>query len=157
MVTQQGICMQKCGSNELYNSTTTYCDCVQNFTRIGSVCMPCPTGSYYNNGKCTSCPPNSDLLNGKCVCSAGYAADGYGVCQICSSLPNAFILNGLCVKCSNNMVFNALLNTCECPSGKTRNGNLCVSTCNSDELLDTYGNCYTCGLNEIISKGTCTC
>lgn len=132
LVTQQGICMQKCTSNEVYNSITTFCECINNFTRIGTTCMPCPSGSYFSNGNCITCPANSQLLGNKCICSMGYAADGFGVCQTCSSLPNAFILYGLCVKCSNNMVFNVSLNTCDCPLGKTRSGTLCISTCNND-------------------------
>lgn len=157
IVGQQGICVQKCSSNEVYNSSTTLCDCIQNFSRIGSACMPCPTGAYFLSGRCISCRPNSYLNNNRCVCNAGYVDDGYGGCQICSSFPNAFILNGLCVKCSNNMVYNSKLNICECPLGKTRSGNICISACNNDELLDSRGNCFTCGLNEVISNGVCVC
>lgn len=132
LVTQQGICMQKCINNEVYNPITTLCDCLPNFSRIGSTCMPCPTGSYFSNGNCISCPANSGLLSNKCVCMMGYAANGFGVCHPCSSLPNTFMLNGFCATCSNNMVFNASSSTCECPLGKTLSGAICISTCNND-------------------------
>lgn len=46
---------------------------------------------------------------------------------------------------------------CGCPQGKFAQGSICVSQCQNDELLDKDGNCYTCGLNQVISNGQCVC
>lgn len=88
---------------------------------------------------------------------SGFATDAFGICRSCSSLPNAFIMNGLCVKCQSNQVYNSTLGACQCAMGKTWSGNLCVSACHNDELMDKSGNCFTCGMNEIISNGACVC
>lgn len=53
------------------------------------------------------------------------------------------------------MIYNG--QNCACPAGKTLVGSSCISQCQSDELLDSNGNCYTCGLNQVISNGKCTC
>ena len=47
--------------------------------------------------------------------------------------------------------------TCGCPQGKVQEGSMCVSQCKEDELLDSNGNCFTCGANQIISNGQCIC
>lgn len=31
MLTQQGNCIQKCGANQVYNTVTSFCDCLANF------------------------------------------------------------------------------------------------------------------------------
>jgi cysteine-rich repeat protein len=47
--------------------------------------------------------------------------------------------------------------SCGCAQGKFAQGSICVSQCQNDELLDKDGNCYTCGLNQVISNGQCVC
>jgi hypothetical protein len=53
------------------------------------------------------------------------------------------------------MIYNG--ESCACPSGKIAQGSLCISQCQNDELLDSEGNCYTCGANQAISNGKCVC
>jgi hypothetical protein len=132
ILSQQGICLPKCQSNEVFNQLTTACDCIVNYARIGSVCLPCPSNSFYTNGQCIGCPANSVLLNGKCSCTTGYISNSYGLCVQCSSLPNAFMVNNYCATCANNQIYNSTTGTCQCPFGKVLSGSLCVSSCNSD-------------------------
>ena len=47
--------------------------------------------------------------------------------------------------------------SCGCAQGKVLQGMTCVSQCQSDELLDASGNCYTCSTNQVISNGRCVC
>lgn len=147
LVNPQGFCIQKCSNNEIYNERTSSCDCIQNLTRIGGQCTLCPSNSYFSNGQCVSCQTNAYLFNNRCICMPGFATDAFGMCQACSSLANAFIMNGLCVKCQSSQVYNSTLGACQCAMGKTWSGNLCVSACNNDELIDKSGNCFTCGMN----------
>ena len=86
----------------------------------------------------------------------GYAHNKARVCTICASIPNAFIINGYCSICPNNLVYNGN-NGCGCPPGKVLKGAVCSGQCQSDELLDAQGNCYTCGNNQVISNGQCVC
>lgn len=44
-----------------------------------------------------------------------------------------------------------------CPFGKDELGSSCVARCESNELLDKNGNCYSCGQNMVISNGSCIC
>jgi hypothetical protein len=53
------------------------------------------------------------------------------------------------------MIYNG--ESCGCPSGKIAQGSLCISQCQNDELLDSEGNCYSCGANQAISNGKCVC
>jgi cysteine-rich repeat protein len=54
------------------------------------------------------------------------------------------------------MVYNGN-NGCGCPAGRILQGASCVSQCQPDEILDSQGNCYTCGNNQVISNGRCVC
>ena len=94
-------------------------------------------------------------VGGSCVCQQGYAFNSARICTACTSLPNAFLINGVCAVCPNSMVYNG--QTCACPLGRISQGALCVSQCQGDELLDVSGNCYTCKSNQVISGGKCTC
>lgn len=154
---QWGICAQKCGTNEVYNSATQICSCVQGLGRVNGACQICPPGSTPtpDGSACSTCGTNEVLVSGNCVCQQGYAYNSAGVCLACASLPNGFLVNGICAVCPGTMVYNG--NTCACPLGKISQGSLCISQCQSDEVLDSKGNCFTCQNNQIISQGSCTC
>ena len=66
------------------------------------------------------------------------------------------MIQGVCSVCPNNLVYDGH-GGCICTSGKVLKGSSCVSQCQSDELLDSNGNCYTCGNNQVISNGQCVC
>ena len=154
---QWGICARKCGTNEVYNAATQLCSCVDGLARVNGACQICPSGSTptADGSACSTCKANEILVNGQCQCNQGYAYNNAKVCTLCSSLSNGFLINGICAVCPGSMVYNG--NSCGCPAGKTAQGSLCISQCQNDELLDKDGNCYTCGANEAISRGQCTC
>jgi len=122
------------------------------------VCTVCPEGSTATSdgSACNSCGQNQELSGGKCICLKGYALNSDGICTLCSNLPNGFLINGLCSVCPATMVYNGNQG-CSCPPGKVLKGRICSSQCQSDELLDEQGNCYTCGNNQVISNGRCVC
>lgn len=153
-----GICTQKCSTNEVYSVSLQRCVCMQGLGRINGACTICPSGSVAtaDGSGCSSCDANEELVNGKCACKTGFAYNSAQVCTICSSLPNGFLINGVCSVCPRNMVYNGN-NGCGCPAGKILQGASCVSQCQPDEILDNQGNCYTCGNNQIISNGKCIC
>ena len=126
--------------------------------RINGVCTICPAGSSASGdgSACAACGDNQQLVGGQCVCNNGYALNSAKVCIICSSLPNGFLINGACSVCPSNLIYDGNQG-CICPSGKVLQGSTCVSQCKSDELLDSQGNCYTCGHNQVISNGKCVC
>jgi hypothetical protein len=154
---QWGICAQLCGTNQVYNSATQACSCLQGLAKVNGACQICPAGStpLPDGSACSACKVNEVLVNGNCVCQQGYAYNSGNVCTSCTSLPNGFLVNGVCAVCPGSTVYNG--NTCACPQGKVSQGSLCISQCQSDELLDSKGNCYTCGNNQIISNGQCVC
>lgn len=86
----------------------------------------------------------------------GFAYNSARVCTVCNELPNGFLINGHCSVCPKNLVYNGN-NGCGCPLGKVLQGSICTSQCQADELVDSDGNCYTCGNNQVISNGQCVC
>jgi hypothetical protein len=154
---QWGVCAQKCGTNEVYNAATQSCSCIVGLGRINGACQLCPAGSSptADGNACSTCKANEILVNGQCACQQGYAYNSGRVCTACASLPNAFLVNGICAVCPGSTIYNG--NTCSCPQGKVAQGSLCISQCQNDELLDKQGNCYTCGLNQVIANGQCVC
>ena len=155
---QFGICTQKCGTNEIYDSVSQQCACLSGLGRVNGICTVCPAGSRASSdgSSCSICGENEQLVGGICVCKAGYALNSAKVCTICSNLPNGFIINGICSVCPSSLIFNGNQG-CSCPGGKILQGTTCISQCKSDELLDSQGNCYTCGNNQVISNGKCVC
>ena len=154
---QVGACTKKCGTNEVYNTNTQSCNCVLGLGRINGACQLCPAGSTPSSdgSSCSACKENQILVNGQCVCQQGFAFNSAQVCSACSTLPNGFLINRICAVCPGNMIYNG--NSCACPQGKIAQGSLCISQCQNDELLDSDGNCFTCGLNQVISNGQCIC
>lgn len=154
---QWGICTQKCGTNEAYNSLTQSCGCLQGLGRVNGTCQLCPSGSTpaSDGSSCSICGVNQALVGGICACQQGYAFNSAGVCIACASLQNGFLVNGICAVCPGSMIYNG--NSCVCPVGKIAQGSSCLSQCQSDEVLDSKGNCYTCQTNQVISQGTCVC
>ena len=148
---QWGICARKCGTNEVYDPATQVCSCLEGLGRVNGACQICPPGSTPTDdgNACSTCKPNQVLINGNCVCQQGYAFNSAQVCAPCSSIPSGFLINGICAVCPGSMVYNG--NACACPAGKVRQGSLCISQCQSDELLDKQGNCFTCASNQVIS------
>ena len=153
-----GICSRKCGTNELYNPDTHQCECIKGLGRISGKCTVCPPGTQatIDGSSCSNCGANEVLQSGKCVCKTGYAHNSAQVCTSCSEIPNGFLIKGFCSVCPKGTVVIGG-NSCGCPSGKVKKGSMCVSQCQSDELLDTSGNCFTCGSNQVISNGQCVC
>jgi len=155
-MTSTGVCSAKCNINEIYNPTTTLCDCKTGLNRIGGVCVICAIGSVYYQGACISCPLNSQFISGICQCNSGYIKNT-NYCIRCDSLPNTYFINNYCVSCPTTRIYNTNSNQCECPFGKTLSGNKCISSCTIDQLLDTNGNCYSCLMNQVIVGGQCVC
>lgn len=155
---QYGICTQKCLTNEVYDSSSLQCVCLKGLARVSGVCTMCPSGTKASadGSSCSFCGDNQQLVGSQCVCAGGYALNPSKVCTPCSKLPSGFLINGLCSVCPNNLVYNGN-HGCSCPAGKVLQGSVCVSLCRSDELLDSQGNCYTCGNNQLISNGQCVC
>ena len=154
-----GLCVQKCGQNEEYDISAHNCRCLKGLGKVNGVCQICPAGSRptADGSACNHCRANEELRNGQCVCVAGYAYNSAGVCSVCSSLENGFMINGVCSKCPGNKVFDGS-SKCICPAGKVEvSGSTCISQCKSDELIDADGNCYSCALNQIVSNGRCVC
>ena len=155
---QVGSCVAKCGTNEIYDQSSQRCRCIGGLGKVNGACQICPTGSRptANGDGCNFCKVNEQLLNGVCVCEAGYATNSAGVCTVCSSLDNAFIINGVCAKCPGGKVFDGR-SACVCPAGRVEQAGMCIAQCKSDELVDASGNCYSCALNQIVSNGRCIC
>ena len=155
---QYGICSQKCGTNEVYDSASYQCVCLQGLGKVNGVCTVCPTGTMVTSdgSSCSQCTSNEVLSGGKCICKEGYGFNSASVCTLCSDLPNGFILNGICSVCPNNLVYNNN-GGCSCTGGKVLQGVTCISQCQADETIDSNGNCYTCGINQVISNGQCVC
>lgn len=153
---QFGICTKKCGTNEAYDPSVQQCKCLSGLGRINGVCTVCPSGTQVAGEVCSSCAENEQLANGKCICKSGYAYNSGKVCTICSSIPNSFLINGICSVCPSGLVYNGNYG-CDCPAGKVKQGSSCIGQCQADELLDSQGNCYTCGNNQVISGGKCIC
>ena len=155
---QFGICTQKCGTNEEFNPATHKCGCIKGLGRISGVCTVCPPGTQaaVDGSSCSNCGPNEMLNNGLCICKQGFAHNSAKVCTACHELTNGFLINGFCSVCPKTMVVIGG-RSCGCPSGKVLKGSMCVSQCQSDELLDVNGNCFTCGSNQVISNGQCVC
>lgn len=132
--------------------------CFKGLGRINGACTVCPSGATptADGSACSSCGANEELASGKCICKKGYAYNAARICTACSSLPNGFLINGICSVCPNNLVYNGN-NGCGCSGGKVLKGAVCVSQCKADELVDASGHCYTCGNNQIISNGQCVC
>lgn len=153
---QFGICSKKCSTNEVYDSSSQQCSCLAGLGRINGVCTVCPTGTQVVGDSCSSCSQNEQLVNGKCICKTGYAYNTGKVCTFCSDLPNGFLINGVCSVCPSGLVYTGNY-ICSCPAGKIKSGSSCISQCQADELLDSQGNCFTCGNNQAISGGKCVC
>lgn len=126
--------------------------------RINGACTICPVGTTpaSDGSGCSACGDNQQLVGGQCVCNNGYALNSNKVCTVCSSLPNGFLINGACSVCPSSLVYNGNQG-CTCPPGRILQGSTCITQCKSDELLDSQGNCYTCGNNQVISNGKCVC
>lgn len=107
------------------------------------------------NGTCGACGLNQVFSNGNCICVTGYIPNQQNVCTQCSSVIGYFLINGQCATCPGDLVYNGQI--CACPSGSTKIGSKCQLSCNSDELVDTNGLCYSCPIYEIISNGVCVC
>jgi hypothetical protein len=155
---QFGLCTRKCGTNEVYDASIQDCNCIKGLGRINGACQVCPAGSTptADGSGCSNCKANEVLVNGQCLCQQGYAFNAARVCTLCSSIPNGFLVNGICSVCPGNTVYDGA-SKCRCPAGKTAQGSRCISQCQADELLDDKGNCYTCGSNQVISAGKCVC
>ena len=120
--------------------------------------MPCPPGTYLVNGICSTCPLNAENTPSGCQCKRGFIKNNGGSCVICSSLSNAFLINGFCAQCPHSqMTYNPTLKVCECPLGWNIKGGKCIQNCNPDELIDSNGTCYSCPRNMIPNNGTCVC
>ena len=150
--------MAKCANNEIYDQSSQRCRCVGGLGRVSGACQVCPSGSRPSKDgeSCNFCKVNERLLNGVCVCENGYATNSAGVCTVCSSLSNAFIINGVCAKCPGGKVFDGR-SSCVCPAGRVEQGGICAAQCKNDELVDANGNCYSCLLNQVASNGRCMC
>lgn len=130
---QAGICTQKCGTNEDYDPISQQCACLSGLGRVNGVCTVCPAGSRpaADGSSCSICGNNEQLVGGVCVCQAGFALNSGRVCTACASLPNGFMINGVCSVCPNNLIYNGNQG-CSCPSGKVLQGSTCISQCKSD-------------------------
>ena len=153
---KNGICTKNCANNEVYNIISTTCDCVTGLGRVNGVCQVCPAGSSVNaNGTCAACGLNQISSNGNCICAPGYIPNQLNVCTQCASVAGSFLVNGQCATCPGDLVYNG--QTCGCLPGSTKIGSKCHLSCNSDELVDSNGLCYSCPIYEIISNGVCVC
>jgi hypothetical protein len=83
---QYGICAQKCSTNQVYNSATQSCICIQGLAIVNGVCQVCPSGSTptANGLGCSTCKVNEVLVNGVCACQPGYAKNSAQVCTTCA-------------------------------------------------------------------------
>jgi len=57
---QYGICTQKCGTNEIYDTNSQQCLCLQGLGRVNGVCTVCPAGSKptSDGSACSVCNVN---------------------------------------------------------------------------------------------------
>ncbi len=122
------------------------------------MCSVCPLGTTpsTDGNSCVGCGSNQQLVGGQCVCVPGTAFNSARVCTPCASITNGFILNNFCSVCPNGMTYNGN-GSCTCPSGQISQGGICTSQCQPNELVDSYGNCYTCAINQVISNDKCVC
>lgn len=129
-----GLCVAKCGTNEVFDSSIHQCTCVAGLGRVNGACQICPAGSKPTSSgdACSFCKANEELVGGRCVCKSGYAYNSAQTCTICSELDNGFMINGVCSKCPGNKVFDGK-GSCTCPAGKVqKSASFCVSQCKND-------------------------
>lgn len=114
----------------------------------------CPSGQVLNSsGVCApnapvkTCPIFQKLVGDDCVdktCQDSFLLNKVtGVCDLCDSSKNLYIVAGVCklVECTNTFVFNRVTGKCECPTGTS--------------LVDSLGKCLlspNCNLSLEVPK-----
>jgi len=180
----------RCPTNCLTCSSGSVCtSCAPGYTLVNGKCVkecpPCCTACTYNaRGEpiCTACLNNFVFVNGQCAscsigvpqctncrncnctrCAVGYYLHNSTSCLSCASaIPNCEVCTGPtnCLRCSNGMQFNPVINQCvfqsvtpepepeygQCPEGSYKN--------KLGKCVPCYFNCRTCvgcGMNKCTS------
>ena len=106
----QGICVSKCGNNEVFDTASNKCKCIQGLVRLNStgLCQICPTATNLSvdTQVCGLCRTNEINVDAICICKTGFAPNVMKVCVPCASLDNAFLVNGLCAFCPGDTIYS---------------------------------------------------
>lgn len=134
-------CIFVCGQNAAFNTASNACACLPTFGMIQGICQQCPSNYYVANGYCVTCPVSSTYnpKSTQCECNSGFQTSPSGICQ---------------KKCNTNEVFNQA--ACQCVTGLGRINGTC-QICPSGSSLSADGTCNTCGANQVLVNGKCSC
>lgn len=84
----------RCGTNEVFNQDTLYCDCKDGYVPINGYCGKCRKGYEYDSVRqecigVNPCGINQYLVNGSCKC-----------------LPGLRVIQNICQRCPVNQTYN---------------------------------------------------
>jgi hypothetical protein len=133
-----------CGTNEVLNQATLYCECQPGFQPINGYCGKCREGYQYDPVlmQCVGVNPcgiNQELVNGTCKCLSGLQ-----------------VIQNFCQRCPANQTYFAQFDACRCSEGYSLvNGSCIFVTCLVNEVYSVDAQACVCGFGYYRINGTC--
>ena len=171
---KDGVCLKFdpinpiCGRNQVYRDKRCVCD--TGYYLIGTICDVCPPYSTYNlAGLNCVCAQGYELVQGQCrlkvivpvppvinvpVCGLNERL----VNNICTCLPNYYLIRGVCTACVAPSYYDAQLALCR--PNCTTNQQLDISslTCVCiGGFVNINGTCKTCPAYSVYNRARLTC
>lgn len=140
-------CLSKCPFKfQVYNESSSSCECLPSYFLINGQCEPCPPGQFYyvmNDGtrKCFYNCRSNELFNAtslRCMCQQGF-----------------YNISGKCDQCPSNMQFNINVSRCECLKGYGLKGGACVN-CGPCSTVNPASGVCQCLPNFFLINGVCS-
>ncbi len=135
----------KCGINELWNGLN--CVCRNGYSKTQGICSNCPSNTLptYNNGVVScNCASGYYSLNGNCVliprCPNNANWNTQTNLCICINT-NEYIIDGNCIKCGINELWNGV--NCVCRIGYFKTQGIC-NNCSSNTLPTLNNGVVSC-------------
>lgn len=157
-----------CGRNEVYRDKRCVCD--TGYYLIGTVCDVCPPYSTYNlNNLNCICAEGYELVQGECrlrvvvpvvpvvpvpVCGLNERLVG----NICTCLPNHYLIKGVCTQCVAPAYYDAQLAVCrpKCADNQQLDINTLTCICIGG-FVNINGECGSCPAYSVYNKATQIC
>lgn len=134
----------RCQINEILDTTTRLCACLDGFYRVNGVCSKCPDGYSYDplTQWCTGtnpCGANQYLNNGICIC-----------------LPGLIVIQNICQRCPANQTYFTQYDACRCSAGFSLVNGSCINIpCGTNQVYSGDSQSCICIFGYYLVNGTC--